>query len=370
MLGIILVLLSFCTYPILLYVAKEQQSVWHGEFATDIFMYYRAMLVCIGGILLTPTIKNVYRPFFFYAALLIISTALSPYKYTTLFGTPNYYEGAFVILAYLVIAMQKKFPQAAVSVAVYIVGLAGLIQYFYGCYLGLPIVRCFMPKNISFAFVPRPLFATLGNPNHLGLFCALLVPFFLARRKKKLSIVLIALLIFSCNRGAWLSVFITTLYQFKHYWKRVVLISALCLIPVFPKVIEAVKGIHFPLRSCDLSGRCFIWAETLPMLKHHWLVGSGPGAFAIDFANNTKGNPSSVFSGVIVDRPHNMYLNIWYSTGFLSLLIWLYITIDFFINCGDKAMRLGVLGFLIADLFTDSVVSVTPFFMAMLGAGL
>lgn len=340
--------------------------MWRGQYATDLFMYYRAWLVCISAILALPFIKKLHPGYFCYLFLLTISVMLSQFKSTATAGTPNYYEGFLVIQAYLVLGMWGKFPERAARWSVYLVGLFGLVQLTCGCYFSLDAVRFFMPRNAAFDCSPGIIYSTLGNGNHLGLFCAVLFPFFLARRQYIPTAILLCLLVGSQSRGAWTSVIITTLIQFRKEWLAVVAVSIICLTPVFPRVIEGFEGVHWPLRDTDISNRGFIWSQTVPMLKHHWLTGSGPGVYSLNFPQHTRG----MYPNTIVDRPHNIYLNVWYSTGFLSLLMCAWIVVDFFSKRRDIALMMGVLGFLIAGMFTDSVVSVTPYFMLMLGAGL
>ncbi len=329
-------------------------------------MYYRGILICAAAILASPFVKKTHPAYFCYLALLCASVVLSKFNYTPTFGTPNYYEGFFVIAAYLVFGMYGHFPERAARWSVYIVGLMGLMQLVSGCYFDLAPIHFFMPKNIAFDCEPWPIYSTLGNGNHLGLFCALLLPFFLAKRQPLPSIVLVLLLIGSQSRGAWISVIITTLIQFRKQWKAVLIAVVLCLIPVYPRVVDGLRGLHWPLKDSDISGRAFIWSQTIPMLKHHWVTGSGPGVYALNFPQHSRG----MYPATIVDRPHNMYLNVWYSAGFLSLLACAWVVADFFGERKSIALTMGVLGFLIAGLFTDSVVSVTPYFMLMLSEGL
>jgi hypothetical protein len=304
--------------------------------------------------------------FFCYLFFLTLSVLMSQFKPTAILGTPNYYEGFFVICAYLVFGMYGKFPEKAVRCSVYIIGILGLVQLLQGCYLNLAPIHFFMPKNIAFDCAAGPLCSTLGNGNHLGLFCAVLFPFFLMKRQLAPTATLLFLLVASQSRGAWISVIITTLIQFRKHWKAVLIISALCLIPVYPRVIDGLNSLHWPLRNSDISGRAFIWSQTIPMLRRHWVTGDGPGVYALKFPQHTQG----MYLNSIVDRPHNMYLNIWHATGFLSLLCWSWVVASFFRRRVDTALMVGVLGFLIAGLFTDSVVGATPYFMLMLGAGL
>lgn len=368
--GLFLILLSFCTYPIVLRVWPEQQAVWHGTYATDIFTYFRAILICVSGLLLSPRMKNFYPLWFYLLFFLTLSTVFSHYPKTALFGTPNHYEGFLVICAYYVFAMQKELPEKAIRYSVYIVGVLGLIQLVYGCYFLFPPIRTLVSEQFLFEAQRFPVFSTFGNTNHLGLFCALLFPFFLGRKDILVSVILLALLVVCQSRGAWVSVVITTAYQYRKNIKSIALILCLCLLACLPRAKETIDSLHWPIRPNDGNARVLMWLKTIPMLKDKWLLGAGPGAYALDFPNGTDEMEKFKLHRVVVDRPHNIYLHTWYTTGFLSLLVWFAIILDFFHSCKDKAIKAAILGFLIAGLFTDSVVSVTPYFMVMLGAKL
>lgn len=365
--ALILFLLSFFVYPALIPIHPEQRALFGGLAVPDIFMYWRSALLCAYAITLSFVQAWSIGAFLLWLPM-IVSVLLSKHVATAIYGTTNYYEGAAEITAYIFLFSQTHFPERAVKWAAYIVGAFGLLQYIYGCYFILSPVYWLMPKGIHFAATAWPIYSTLGNPNHLGLFCALLFPFFLARRQFMPSAVLLALLVGCQSRFAWVSVVITTLIQFRKQWPVVILCTLILLSGSAARIIDGAKAIHWPPQDEDMSGRAMIWAETIPMLKNHWITGSGPGSFALDFPNQSD-RKKAVFGDSIVDRPHNIYLNIWYSTGFLSLLLLGWLVLDFYKRCTDPALRMSVLGFLLAGFFTDSVVSVTPYFMAMFGAG-
>ncbi len=135
------------------------------------------------------------------------------------------------------------------------------------------------------------------------------------------------------------------------------------------------------------SNRGYIWSRSIPLLKKHILLGSGPDSFVLEFPQNDirsklrfLGNPY-----VIVDKPHNMFLQTGINTGILSLLVMLALFVYYIVKTLKKvfcskdsnvltAIRLGIMAGVIAYLFagitTDSVVSVAPVFWTMLGIGL
>ncbi len=134
------------------------------------------------------------------------------------------------------------------------------------------------------------------------------------------------------------------------------------------------------------SNRGYIWSRSIPLLKKHIILGSGPDSFALEFPQqDVKGK--LMFLGnpyVIVDKPHNIYLQTAINTGVLSLVILMALYILFIVQTirsvfAEKtasdltAIRLGlmagVIAYLFAGLATDSVVSVAPVFWSMLGIG-
>lgn len=365
---VFLILLSLCTYPVVLSVWPEQQIVWKGTYETDIFTYYRAILICASGFILSFKIKT-FRPLWFCLLFfLTLSTVFSSHPKTALFGTPNHHEGFLVICAYFVFAMQGKLPEKGLKYSVYVVGFFALLQLVTGCYFLFPGINDLVSQEFIFETQRFPVFSTLGNPNHLGLFCALLFPFFLGRKEWAVSGILLTLLVLSQNRGALVSVIITTAYHYRKNWMAMVSVIVICLAALAPRAKETIGSIHFPPKLGDLNARALIWSKTLPMLEDKWVLGAGPGAYAMDFPNGTPDLEKVGWARIVVDRPHNIYFHTWYTFGFVSLLIWLWIVVRFFKDCADGALKAGVLGFLIAGTFTDSVVSVTPYFMAMLGS--
>ncbi|HBH12556.1 MAG TPA: polymerase, partial [Clostridiales bacterium] len=88
---------------------------------------------------------------------------------------------------------------------------------------------------------------------------------------------------------------------------------------------------------------------------------------------------------IIVDKPHNMYLQIGINTGFISLLALLAIYLMYFIDSmklyykrnlttlmdyvGIGAFT-GVMAYLGAAFFNDQIISVAPLFYVMVGLGI
>ncbi len=133
------------------------------------------------------------------------------------------------------------------------------------------------------------------------------------------------------------------------------------------------------------SNRGYIWSRSIPLLKHNIILGAGPDCFVFGFPQNDVrsklnylGNPY-----VIIDKPHNMFLQIGINTGFISLLVMMALFVFYIVQTVKKvfkdksqalnAIRIGIMAgvvaYLVAAMTTDSVVSVAPVFWVLLGMG-
>ncbi|WP_341478086.1 O-antigen ligase family protein [Clostridium chromiireducens] len=134
------------------------------------------------------------------------------------------------------------------------------------------------------------------------------------------------------------------------------------------------------------SSRAYIWSRTIPLLKNNILLGSGPDTFLYQFPQNdfigkyyAYDNPN-----IIIDKPHNLYLQIALNEGLVALFAFLSIVIIYIIDSIKlyalkteysksqilgSATCLGVIGYLFAGIFNDSVISVAPIFWIVLGIG-
>lgn len=147
---------------------------------------------------------------------------------------------------------------------------------------------------------------------------------------------------------------------------------------------EPIPAIGFSGYELFGSGRGYIWSRSLPMVLNNPLLGTGSDTFILSFPQHDivgktryLGNPY-----IVVDKPHNYYLQVAISTGLVSLaailfIFCLYVVTTFFSLLKepgrDFGLRLGiwagVCGYLVSALSTDSTVSVSPVFWAVLGLG-
>ena len=140
--------------------------------------------------------------------------------------------------------------------------------------------------------------------------------------------------------------------------------------------IERIK--FFDGKEKTGSNRIYIWSRTIPLLKYTLFAGYGPDTFSLIFPQNDNLGKRLAFgtSNIIVDKPHNLYLQIGVNTGLLSLInfvmaagaFWIF-GIFIYIKKSDLqkdilnfGLYLGTIGYLVTALFNDSLLSVAPIF--------
>ena len=144
----------------------------------------------------------------------------------------------------------------------------------------------------------------------------------------------------------------------------------------------------FEGREQMASNRGYIWSRSIPMLKDTILWGHGPDTYALHFPNNDFVGKFLGFSNLntVVDKPHNLYLQIAINTGVTSLIAFLVLTGAYvidgfklfinrkeytgFIDVAGLGILMSVIVYLFTGLTNDSIVSVAPVFWILLGSGM
>ena len=120
------------------------------------------------------------------------------------------------------------------------------------------------------------------------------------------------------------------------------------------------------------SSRGYIWALSLPLLRDTMFLGYGPDTFSIVFPqNDTFGKTLYFTANTVVDKPHNMYLQIAVNTGVISMFVFI-VALFIFLLDGivkyrsltklpvESFLWMGVLAYHATGMFNDSLVSVAP----------
>ncbi len=128
------------------------------------------------------------------------------------------------------------------------------------------------------------------------------------------------------------------------------------------------------------SGRAYILSRSLKLVPEYWLLGAGPDNFVAVFPQNELLPKMAVDNTyLIIDKPHNWYLQMMINTGLISALavISLMVVLSKRVSglfAAESAGHLlpgilwtAIIGYGVANLFNDSVTSVAPIFWAFLG---
>lgn len=134
------------------------------------------------------------------------------------------------------------------------------------------------------------------------------------------------------------------------------------------------------------SGRGYIWARTLPLLKDYIILGSGADTFTFVFPNEDYiGAYNGGYDNIIVSKPHNLYLQIGVQSGMLALFSFLTFYLmyaissfrTYFKNPPDTYLsRVGIgifvgsFGYMICGFANDSTVTVAPLYWVLTGLGI
>lgn len=133
------------------------------------------------------------------------------------------------------------------------------------------------------------------------------------------------------------------------------------------------------------SGRGYIWSRTVPLLSKYLFLGLGADNFALAFPQSDYiGKLNGGFNGMIITKPHNIYMQVGVQTGVLSLICFLSVALIYVIQslilygkmeidtvnkAVGAAVALGVIGYLVSGIFNDSCICVAPIYWCLLGAG-
>lgn len=148
--------------------------------------------------------------------------------------------------------------------------------------------------------------------------------------------------------------------------------------------LRKVPAIDVNKREGMGSGRVYIWSRSIPLLKDTIFIGNGADTYALlfpqtDYIGKFKGfGDYKKLSETIVDKPHNLYLQLGINIGIVSLIIYLAINILLIIDLinvlkkgkySEKAIPFIsiIIGYGITMLFNDSTVVVSTIYWSIIG---
>lgn len=133
------------------------------------------------------------------------------------------------------------------------------------------------------------------------------------------------------------------------------------------------------------SGRGYIWSRTFPLLKDAIFLGNGADTYTVVFPQDdyiAKGNAG--YQGMLVTKPHNIYLQMWVQYGLLAVICYLALALYYVVQsikiCWNLkydnlysymalGVLLGIVGYGIAGITNDSCVALAPIAWVLLGVG-
>ncbi len=308
---------------------------------------------------------------FIYALVYIITTFTSVNVRGSLLG--GMLTTAFILFYFVVInAVQTK---KQLKMLTFCFVCFGVLIAFYGFYQYLN------PSKFSGSWVDKEMFSDIGfrvystleNPNVLGEYLLLLIPFVVAfffnakgLLKKGFYVVvgsiLMLCLILTYSRGCWLGIMFAA-FVFLIFLDRrfiILILIGLLLMPfVLPEtIINRFMSIG-NMSDSSTSYRFYIYMGTLSMLKDYWMCGVGPGTAAFNMVY-----PSYAYDSITAPHSHNLYLQIMCDSGICGEIVFLAALYRAFKSCSislktaskeNKIFVIGAIsamaGFLVQSLF-------------------
>lgn len=156
--------------------------------------------------------------------------------------------------------------------------------------------------------------------------------FFLVKRYKIALLILSMLLVYfayeSASRAAWLAIILSLLYFVYAKCKGNVLgIAGLLMGFILFSIVCFPKIYNFKTESA--MGRVYIWKASLPIIKEHFLFGTGQGGFQVYYmkrqAAYLQKNTMSRFARIAgeTDNPFNEFIKITVEYGIMGLILFM-----------------------------------------------
>ena len=133
------------------------------------------------------------------------------------------------------------------------------------------------------------------------------------------------------------------------------------------------------------SSRGHIWSRSIPMLSDSLILGQGPDAYPLVYPQHDYVGRLNGISSAIIDKPHNMFLQIGINTGVVSLVallsafaIYAFSSIKLYFYHNYKTLEdylglgvfISIASYLVTGMFNDQIISVAPIFYTLFGVGL
>lgn len=207
---------------------------------------------------------------------------------------------------------------------------------------------------------------TMGNPNFLGGYVAMMLPFVLFWKKQNffigkvvLTILMFATILLSDSRSGLIAAGFVTIYALFHYnntYYRSVFITLL-FVGLIVVIGTFWQTSSLFTRDSPWDNRSIIWGEGIAAVSKRPMLGYGQENFELVFPGerNTK-----------VDNAHNIFLETAVSSGIVGLILFLGILVLAF-RQASPTIRLSLLAFLIVAEFNPLSIAQIALFWVLLG---
>lgn len=326
----------------------------------------------------------------------IISTIYAYDTQIALIGFWSRYEGLYSILFYIFLYFNAKRINSDQK-CIKIILITILVNFIVGITqktgLFVLVFTKFDSKNMLGLTENSNFFGSL-----MGMLTILPLMFYYFNNSKKRFIYLIILilgyiaLLSSNSTGSFLAFILTIILMIiffvikKQINLKKILTILLIIILLYPVVLhnnneitpeikshikfitknEASKGTYNIKNNRDLGhGRIRIWSNVWNLIKEKPLLGYGPDNLGLVYKKSSDDSK-------IADKAHNIYLNIWVSSGIFALigyLGWIIVSILKNIKTKNKITLIvlfAVISYAISALVSISVIEVTPYFFVLM----
>ncbi|MFZ3580228.1 O-antigen ligase family protein [Virgibacillus sp. DJP39] len=344
--------------------------------------------------------------------IICLSTLFSTDPLVSSFGGEYKFQGLLAWFSYIslflftynLVPINKQFNIIRMVVfASFFVGVYGILQHYY--------LAVMTGEQVESSFVRS--WSTFDNPNYFGTYLVILMilamTLFLSAKKLGESFIywvivstLFLAILFTATRGAWIGEFsgmiiLTVLLVWKRrdIWRKWTFLVLSLFFLLF--IVDLTENNFFTSRVISIgndaesvilnegengdagAGRWRIWKTSIPFVKEHFLIGSGPSTFSIEFPSRINEEGEYVSSKKF-DNSHNEYLETAITMGIPALLVYIALMVTVLKSGlvaakhfeGDQeivayGLIAAICGYLVQTFFNISVVTVAPFFWVVLG---
>jgi O-antigen ligase len=270
-----------------------------------------------------------------YAGVYLYATFTSVTLSGSLF--PGLLTAAFVLFYFVTVSCDWS----AQSLRRLVMGMVavGMVVSGYGFYqLLFPTqFRSVWTDTDMFSTITFRVYSTLENPNVLGEYFLLVIPFAAALlltadswKKRGLWLaacgILTVCLVVTYSRGCYLGLLFAAAIFLVLLDRRFLILGivAVVLSPLYlpESVLTRFTSIG-DMADSSTSFRVYIWMGTLAMLKDYWFCGVGPGTGAFNLVY-----PNYAYSAIEAPHSHNLYLQILCDTGVVGLGLFLVLVVS------------------------------------------